>query len=117
MRDKDALILFNSNSHVDFSAPTSGDMAGVLLYVDRDISGVTHEINSNVTSVFNGAIYMPGSELLINSQGQIGSPGICTIYVVGNLVVNSNSSVYLGKDDGTCGVPLPDAFYDVRLVR
>ncbi len=119
MRDEDALVLFNSQSHVELSAPTSGDMAGVLLYVDRDIGVPTHhEINSDSTSQFNGAIYMPESELLINSEGQIGGPGTCTTYVVGNLVVNSDSSLYIDQDYATCGVPLPDGISNgVQLVR
>ncbi len=119
LRDKDARVLFNSNSHVEFSAPTSGDMAGVLLYVDRNIGVLTkHEINSDSTSLLNGSVYMPESELIINSIGQMGGPGTCTNYVVGNLVVNSNSSLYVGQDYATCGVPMPNAMSNgVRLVR
>ena len=119
LRDKDALVLFNSDSHVDFSAPVSGPMAGVLLYVDRDIGELTHhEINSDSTSRLNGAVYMPESELLINSIGQMGGPGTCTNYVVGNLVVNSNSSLYVDQDYVACGVPLPSGLVNsVQLVR
>jgi len=119
MRDTAALVLFNSQSHVELSAPTSGDMAGVLLYVDRDIGELTkHEINSDSTSQFNGAIYMPESELIINSDGQMGGPGSCTNYVVGNLVVNSHSALYIDQDYATCGVPLPDGISNgVQLVR
>ena len=109
--DKDALTLFNSGSHVDFSAPTSGAMAGVLLYVDRDIGELTyHEINSDSTSVFNGTVYMPESELLINSNGQIGGSDQCANYVLGNLMVNSGSTLHMGQDWDTCGVPIPEGF-------
>ena len=119
MRDTAALVLFNSGSHVELSAPTLGAMAGVLLYVDRDIGELTkHEINSDSTSQLNGAVYMPESELIINSIGQMGGPGSCTNYVVGNLVVNSNSSLYVDQDYATCGVPIPPGFSNgVRLVR
>ena len=111
MGDKDALTLFNSGSHVELSAPTSGDMAGVLLYVDRDIGELTyHEINSDSTSVFNGTVYMPESELLINSNGQVGGSDQCANYVVGNLMVNSGSTLHMGQDWDTCGVPIPEGF-------
>ncbi len=94
-------------------------MAGVLLYVDRDIGELTkHEINSDSTSRFNGAVYMPESELIINSIGQMGGPGTCTNYVVGNLMLNANSTLYVGQDWATCGVPIPTAMSGgVRLVR
>lgn len=119
MRDESALVLFNQDSHVDLSAPTDGDLAGVLLYVDRDIGVVTkHEINSDSASVLNGTVYMPESELMINSNGQVGGSDQCSNYVVGNLTVNSDSSLYMGQDYETCGVPLPDEMSNgVRLVR
>ncbi len=119
LRDKDALILFNQDSQIVFSAPTSGDMAGVLLYVDRDIGELTqHQINSDTTSQLNGTIYMPESELVINSGDQVGGEGTCTTLVVGNLVVNSDSSFYIGQDMAACGVPSPDGISNrVRLVR
>ena len=61
---------------------------------------------------------MPESELMINSIGQMGGPGTCTNYVVGNLVVNSNSTLYVDQDLAACGVPLPDELSNViRLVR
>ena len=119
LRDKDALVLFNQNSHIDLSAPTSGAMAGVLLYADRNIGEYTkHEINSDSSSQLNGAVYLPESELLINSNGDMGGPGSCTNYIVGNLMMNSDSSLYVGQDWDTCGVPQPDAMSSgVRLVR
>ncbi len=120
MRDKDALVLFNSNSHVELSAPTSGAMQGVLLYADRDISEYTkHEINSDSTSQLNGTVYLPESELIINSIGRMGSPGACTNYVVGNVVVNSDSELYVGQNWAGCGVPFPWTYSSTsfRLVR
>ncbi len=119
LRDKDALVLFNQNSHIDLSAPTSGAMAGVLLYADRDIGVLTrHEINSDSSSQLNGAVYLPESELMINSNGDMGGPGSCTNYIVGNLMVNSDSSLYVGQDWATCGLPIPPGFSSsVRLVR
>ncbi len=118
--DKDALTLFNSGSHVELSAPTTGAMAGVLLFADRDIAEYTyHEINSDSTSQLNGTVYMPNSELIINSIGRMGSPGSCTNYLVGNAVVNSDSELYVGQNWAGCGVPIPGAYStaNIRLVR
>ncbi len=121
LRDKDALVLFNSLSHVELSAPTTGAMAGVLLFADRDIAEYTyHEINSDSTSQLNGTVYMPNSELIINSKSQLGGPGACTNYVVGNLFVNEGSFLNVHQDYATCGVPMPNELImsnRVRLVR
>ncbi len=120
MRDESALVLFNQNSHVDFSAPTSGDLAGILLYANPDIGVPTkHEINSDSASVLNGTIYAPESELMINSNGQVGGSNQCSNFIVGTLTVNADSSLYMGQDYETCGVPVPNAMlsYSVKLVR
>ena len=90
-----------------------------MLNVDRDIDEtMKHVINSDTASVLNGTVYMPESELLINSDGVMGGPGSCTNYVLGNLVVNSDSVLYVGQDWATCGVPLPGGLRNGdRLVR
>ena len=49
----------------------------------------------------------------------MGGPGSCTNYIVGNLMMNADSALYVGQDWDTCGVPPPDAMSNggVRLVR
>ena len=120
LEDKDATILFNQNSHVDFSAPTIGELAGILIFANPDISDETkHEINSDSGSVLNGTVYAPNSELMINSNGQLGGSDQCSNFLVGNLTVNADSSLFMGQDYETCGVPIPEELmnYSVQLVK
>ena len=118
LNDKDALMNFNSDSTVNFSAPTSGDMAGVLFFMNRDISDeMKHEINSDSSSALSGTVYLPTGDLMINSEGVLGGDGACTIIVVLQLEVNSDSTLSIDDDFDGCGVPVPDSMAIVRLVR
>ena len=59
---------------------------------------------------------MPESELLINSSGQVGGPGTCSNYIVGNLLMNSDSSLYVGQDWANCGLPIPPRIFQWRSI-
>jgi Flp pilus assembly protein TadG len=119
MRDKNALILVNSNSHVEFSAPTSGTYAGIVFYASRKITDyVKHEINSDSSSFLNGSIYIPTGQLMINSNGEMGGPGSCMTIIVKDLYVNSYSSLYVDHDFDSCGLnPASSGKSKVTLVK
>ena len=121
LRDKDALIHFNSDSTVNFSAPTSGDMSGILFYSDRNIGDeMDHEINSRSSSVLNGVTYLPTGNLAVNSESTLGGANSCIKLITLRLEVNSDSTLHIGDNFGSsgCGVPLPTIMAGaIRLVR
>ena len=64
-------ILIGSGATVNFSAPTSGDFEGILMYVDRNLDPADHYVNiefmSNVTAELNGSLYTVNGSVVFHS--------------------------------------------------
>src|SRR5262249_39665313 len=58
-----ATISFNGNSQMNFSAPTTGDYAGLLFYGDRTQAYATNTLNGNTSTVMTGTVYFPSQEI------------------------------------------------------
>src|ERR1700733_8654036 len=85
-------ITLNGNSQANFSAPTSGALAGILFFQDRSIpsSGASSTINGNSASTFDGAIYFPTTLLTFNGNS---SANGYSIVVANELVLNGNAAL------------------------
>jgi hypothetical protein len=85
-------ITLNGNSQANFSAPTSGALAGILFFQDRSIpsSGASSTINGNSASTFDGAIYFPTTLLTFNGNS---SANGYSIVVANELVLNGNGAL------------------------
>ncbi len=87
-----ASLSYNGGATINLSAPTSGPLAGLLFYADRDDAGVAHKINGNTGSEFNGAIYMPSGDLDYSGNFSGGGGG-CTQIVTRRVTFSGNSSL------------------------
>ena len=85
-------ITLSGTSQVNFSAPTSGPLAGILFFQDRSIpsNGAASTITGNSSSSFDGALYFPTTTLTFN--GNSSSNGY-SIVVADKLTVSGNSSL------------------------
>src|SRR5271156_2053571 len=85
-------ITLNGNSQANFSAPTSGALAGILFFQDRSIpsSGASSTINGNSSSTFDGAIYFPTTLLTFNGNS---SANGYSIVVANELILNGNAAL------------------------
>ena len=85
-------ITLNGNSQANFSAPTSGPLAGILFFQDRSIPSTAagSTINGNSSSTFDGAIYFATTAVTYN--GNSSSNGY-SIVVADKLIVNGNSTL------------------------
>lgn len=86
-----ATASFNGGAHIDIDAPTTGDYAGVLIYVDRNEPYNTHSINGDSSSSINGAIYAAASHIQMNGGTDV-SAG-CTQVVGRTITFSGNSAV------------------------
>lgn len=109
-----AQVIFNSNAKVNLTAPSTGPMAGFVLYQDRNYGG-DHTFNSNASTVLSGAIYLPKGTIKMNSNTQIGSTSMCMMIVAYRIEINSNSGVNITPDYAQC--PLPVKARTSRLVQ
>jgi Flp pilus assembly protein TadG len=85
-------ITFNGGLTSNFTAPTTGAYAGILLYQDPgDTNGIT--LNGNSTAVLTGALYCPTASITMNGNN---STSPYTIVVAYSVTMNGNNS--LGDD-------------------
>ena len=75
-----------------FSAPTSGDYAGMLFMTDRTVYNTKqNHIGGHSLTVIDGTIYMPGTPLVYNG-GSTGT-GNYTLLVVSGLEVGGHATI------------------------
>lgn len=94
-----ASLSYNGGATINLSAPTSGPLAGLLFYADRDDAGVAHKINGNTGSELNGAIYMPSGDLDYSGNFSGGGGG-CTQIVTRRVTFSGNSSLEVNCEAG-----------------
>lgn len=58
-----ASLTFNGGATINLAAPTNQSPIGVLFFDDRSVSGLSHTINGNSSSSFNGALYFKQNAL------------------------------------------------------
>ena len=101
-----ATLHFDSNTQVDLSAPTTGPMAGMLIFQDRADSG-TNSIDSNAVAKLEGTIYMPSGVLSSDSNTNITGSSAFTIIIAGQMILDSNATLEFNTDYDDSDVPLP----------
>ncbi|MGC2032928.1 MAG: pilus assembly protein TadG-related protein [Steroidobacteraceae bacterium] len=101
-------ITLNGNSQANFSAPTSGPLAGILFFQDRAIpsSAASSTINGNSSSTFDGAIYFATTTVDFNGNS---SANGYSIVVADKLVLNGNASIGNNYSSLTDGSPIKGA--------
>ncbi len=87
-------LTMNGNTHADLVAPTTGTYAGILIFQNAADS-TTVILNGDTTSVWQGAVYLPGAQLTLNGGANLAA---YTILDVNTLIVNGNDTFTLGKD-------------------
>ena len=87
-------LTMNGNTHADLVAPTTGTYAGILIFQNASDTN-TVILNGDTTSVWQGAVYLPGAQLTLNGGANLAA---YTILDVNTLIVNGNDTFTLGKD-------------------
>jgi hypothetical protein len=87
-------IKIAGSAEVRLTAPTTGDYAGVLVYVDRGEAEETHVFNGNSSSSFNGALYAPTGHVQVAGTSSVG--GGCTQVVANTIDITGDAG--LGAD-------------------
>jgi Flp pilus assembly protein TadG len=105
-----AVLDFESNVTVNFTARSDGPRAGIVFFQDRAYGGV-HTFNSNVNAIINGTVYFPKATLDLNSNSQIDTASSCLMIVTyrvnldSNVAIESNSNVQSTTDSSLCPAP------------
>jgi hypothetical protein len=92
---------FDSNSILNFSAPTAGVYAGVLFFAART-NTAEHRIDSNTSAQVDGTMYLPNSKGNFNSNGNIGSGSNCFRLIAKLATFDSNATLNLPAPSPAC---------------
>jgi hypothetical protein len=87
-------LTMNGSSSANFVAPTTGTYAGILIF-QKPTDTNTVIVNGNSTSVWQGTLYAPGAQLLLNGGSNLAA---YTIVVVNTVIVNGTDTFTLGND-------------------
>jgi Flp pilus assembly protein TadG len=64
-------LKINAQANLVLSAPNSGPYTGVVMYRDRRAANINIKMNGGASSVINGALYFPSSDLEFNGNSSM----------------------------------------------
>jgi len=127
-----ANLTFDADTTISLSAPTSGQLAGILIYDDpagaaapatTPPSGLVcnsmaktaqysasprqHQIYSNDAQTLTGTIYLPKGELLVDASKPIANYSAYTVLLVDQLHLCAGPTLVLNTDYTATDVPVP----------
>ena len=105
---------FHGQAEVNFSAPASGDLAGMLFFEDRYHNrSYVNEINSPNIKALVGTIYLSKSEFRVSihggGTGNVAQESAFTVIVARKITLNGNSNLVLNTDFAATDVPVPES--------
>lgn len=86
--------IMNGSAHANLVAQTTGTYAGILFYQNKSDTS-QFILNGDSTSVWQGAIYLPGGNLDLNGGSNLAA---YTILDVDTLTVNGGNTFTIGSD-------------------
>lgn len=99
-----AYINFNSNTTFTASAPDSGPYEGILLFAEPG-NNLTHYMESNTVSLYDGLFYLPGDKLLVNSNASISNGANFTYLIAKTFNLDSNGHLFVDSAVATVTPP------------
>ncbi len=109
-----ARLKFERQSTISLKAPTSGPMAGLLIFGSRTQSeSLTHEILSDDARVLIGTIYIPKGELRVDAQSPIADQSAYTAIVADKMRLYGGPHLVLNTDYGKTDIPVPEGIKGV----
>lgn len=103
-------ITISKETSLSLTAPTSGPMAGLLMFQDRSIKrdDVKFEISSDDASVLLGTIYLPRGHLLLGGDKPVAQKSAYTIIVANKIQASAGPTLVLNSDYAATDVPTPN---------
>jgi hypothetical protein len=106
--DNTAVMLFDSDTTIDLSAPKDGPMAGILLYENRsNVLGRDFVIKSRNAHRLLGTIYLPRGRLKVDAKAKVADLSAYTVIVARQMEVKE-ANLVVNSDYGGTDVPVPD---------
>ena len=106
----DATIDVSGGGNLDFSAPTTGDMAGMLFYADRNlVEGLEHNFKGGADVSYEGAIYAPNTDIKFSGNTTGDSTAGWSMFIARKFDGHGNGDMTVNANYGASDVPVPGA--------
>jgi Flp pilus assembly protein TadG len=105
---ENATLSFESGSSVNIEAPTTGPLAGITLYQDREADEGDFVITSNDARTLLGTIYLPNGNLIIDANNKVADASAYTAIVVRRLRLSKGPNLVLNTNYNSTPVPVPE---------
>ena len=103
-----AILNFDTQSTVSFTAPNSGTMAGILFFEDRASPGnQNHQILSDNARTLLGTIYLPQGQLNVGANSPVADQSAYTIIVVRRFALSAGPTMVLNTNFSATDIPVP----------
>lgn len=103
-----AVLWFTNDSEIRLSAPTTGEMAGLLVFGSRNQSTeYRHNLLSNNAPLLLGTIYIPSAELRVDASAPIAQDSAYTAIVTRALRLYGGPHLILNTNYDKTDVPVP----------
>ena len=116
-----AKMVFDRNTTISLKAPSSGPMAGLLIFSDRHMTRETFKILSDNARVLLGTIYLPNGELFVETEKAVADLSAYTAIIASTVKMIGEPNLVLNTDYSQSTVPAPPGFQNednpVRLSR
>lgn len=103
-----ASFSFESSSIVDIEAPTSGALAGLIFFQDRNSQEADFVITSNKARNLLGTVYLPQGNLIVDANNKVADASAYTAVVVKRLRLSKGPNLVLNTDYASTPVPVPE---------
>ncbi|MCI5043471.1 MAG: pilus assembly protein [Aquisalinus sp.] len=102
-------LFFDKGAEIEFSAPETGDMAGMLFMEDynNDVAA-KFEIFTGEARELLGTIYLPQGHLVVETSQPVGEDSAFTVIVAREIHLRKQAALYLNTDYSATKVPVPD---------
>lgn len=98
-------IDWNGGAEINLSAPTTGDLAGLLIYAPMSNQN-TMRFNGNGATTLTGTILMPAAPLVYNGTGSVNPSHVQIIgYTIELTGTNTTNVVYQDSDNWDSNMP------------
>ena len=87
------------NANVEFTAPSSGNFEGIIMYQDRDASTKgDNRITGNAELTIDGSFYFPRQEIVVTGGSTVEGKDECANFIGRLISVGGNSEIRIECD-------------------
>ncbi len=104
-----AVVNFDGPSTISLTAPSSGAMAGLLLFEDRAApQGQVHQILSNNAHMLLGTIYLSRNRFHVAASAPVADQSAYTVVVANYFTLSQGPTMVLNTNYGSTNIPVPN---------